>query len=250
MSLLSMAGMTNISSKSYEEHILSLNPIAYWPFDESSGTIINDLSGSEYHGTIQGGSESVEYNRQIIRKGSVGAMGFIHNKNANILFPRSYTKLTTIMGNDNTSTICGWIRVPVNNDTTSTVFRTGLGSQGARYGMAGGGRLFYSPSAWFNPDNNQIVLPSDLVPDTNYFFAWVKDSPNQLMYVYINGVYYFQTSPFTYNQYDVDSNSLGLFIGYHTTNNGFRGNLSDLAMFEYALTNEEIEQIYLLGKMD
>jgi hypothetical protein len=39
---------------SYQSIILADNPVAYWPLDETSGTVAHDLSGNGYNGTYEG----------------------------------------------------------------------------------------------------------------------------------------------------------------------------------------------------
>lgn len=67
MSLPSMAGMMNVASLSYEDYVLSLNPVAYWPFNDQPGGIITDLSPSNYHGNTAYESEGgITYNGDIL----------------------------------------------------------------------------------------------------------------------------------------------------------------------------------------
>lgn len=43
-----------VSAPTYSDKILSLGPIAYWPFNEASGTTALDISGNGYNGTYAG----------------------------------------------------------------------------------------------------------------------------------------------------------------------------------------------------
>lgn len=46
--------LTVVTPTAYEQSLLPLNPIAYWPLNESSGTVAHDLIGN-YNGTYVGG---------------------------------------------------------------------------------------------------------------------------------------------------------------------------------------------------
>ncbi|HWY29583.1 MAG TPA: LamG-like jellyroll fold domain-containing protein [Candidatus Acidoferrum sp.] len=52
--LSSALSLTVISPTTYQQSLLSLNPIAYWPLNETSGTVAHDLVGN-YNGTYHGG---------------------------------------------------------------------------------------------------------------------------------------------------------------------------------------------------
>jgi Concanavalin A-like lectin/glucanases superfamily/Glycosyl hydrolases family 2, sugar binding domain/Glycosyl hydrolases family 2/Glycosyl hydrolases family 2, TIM barrel domain/Immunoglobulin domain len=54
MALSSALILTVVSPNQYQQSLLSLNPIAYWPLNETSGTIAHDLVGN-YNGTYVGG---------------------------------------------------------------------------------------------------------------------------------------------------------------------------------------------------
>lgn len=43
-----------VSGLSYQGVILGDKPVAYWPLNETSGTLANDLSGNGYNGTYEG----------------------------------------------------------------------------------------------------------------------------------------------------------------------------------------------------
>jgi hypothetical protein len=44
----------NFGGPLYTDLVLSLSPIAFWPFGEASGTTANDISGNGYNGTYAG----------------------------------------------------------------------------------------------------------------------------------------------------------------------------------------------------
>jgi hypothetical protein len=50
----SALNLTVVPPTSYQQSLLSLNPIAYWPLTETSGTVAHDLVGN-YNGTYNGG---------------------------------------------------------------------------------------------------------------------------------------------------------------------------------------------------
>lgn len=234
--------MVNIATPSYEDYVLSLSPIAYWPFNETSGTVVNDLSESGYHGNIVNGIEGITYSGDILRNGSSGAMGFGIDAPtiSHSSFNHSYTKVSELMGNEGASTICGWLK-----RTANTTYNTML----AKYEYPSGGQARYRimHNNFESPENtNRVTVPNYDIGSI-YFFAWVKDNDLEVAKVYTNGSYYYSVWVRSTRTaaHPLQIPGTGSWNYYP-----MRGYISDIAMFDYALSDEEIEQMYSLGKIE
>ena len=80
------------------------------------------------------------------------------------------------------------------------------------------------------------------------FFAWRKDFDNKTFKVFSNGNWY--TSSMSYVEW-ILIGTTGLYIpaAYDWDYYPMRGYISDIAMFDRALSDEEIEKIYELGQL-
>lgn len=238
-----MAGMVNIATPSYEDYVLSLSPIAYWPFNETSGTVVNDLSESGYHGNIVNGIAGITYSGDILRNGSSGSMGFGINAPtiSHASFSNDYTKVSELMGNEGASTICGWFK-----RTANTTYNIMLATYS--HPSRGWSRYRITNNHFESRDNNNRVTVPNYSIGSIYFFAWVKDNELEVAKVYMNGSYYYSSGWSQSTQtatYPLQIPGTGSWDYYPT-----RGYISDIAMFDYALSDEEIEQMYSLGKIE
>ena len=53
--LVSGMMLMGAAKRLYKQVVLADKPVAFWPLDETSGTVANDLSGNGYNGTYTGG---------------------------------------------------------------------------------------------------------------------------------------------------------------------------------------------------
>ncbi|MFZ2148638.1 MAG: LamG domain-containing protein, partial [Sedimentisphaerales bacterium] len=203
--------------------------VAWWRFDEGSGTTAMDSSGNGNDGTLEGGAQWVA--------GQLGgALGF-NGSNARVVAPN-------IPFNNRSFTIVMWVNAVLYTGE-QVVFSTGLtgsnntdmhlriGGVGSGNVPAGGIRMgFY---------NNDLDTAGGLIQEnTWYHITFWYDFENQNRRIYINGVQEAEASATPY--LGTTGNTV---IGAWGTGQWFRGIIDDVQVYNHALTEGEIQAAML-----
>jgi len=203
--------------------------VAWWRFDEGSGTTAVDSSGNGNDGTLEGGAQWVA--------GQLGgALGF-NGSNARVVAPN-------IPFNNRSFTIVMWVNAVLYTGE-QVVFSTGLtgsnntdmhlriGGVGSGNVPAGGVRMgFY---------NNDLDTAGGLIQEnTWYHITFWYDFENQNRRIYINGVQEAEASATPY--LGTTGNTV---IGAWGTGQWFRGIIDDVQVYNHALTEAEIQAAML-----
>ncbi len=201
------------------------NLVAWWPFDEGSGTIAGDWSGNGYDGTIGGGTQWVAGMLN-------GALQF-NGSDAEVVAPH-------IAFDNRSFAIALWVNLGQNSaehiafsqrqsDSTGLNLHLRLGGTGNP--AAGGINFgFYS---------NDLVTGGDLLAlNTWYHLTFTYDYANQDRRIYVDGVQVAQATATPY--LGTTGNTV---IGSWDTGQFFTGMIDDVQVYHKALSDAEIAKI-------
>ena len=205
--------------------------VAWWRFDDGSGTTAVDSSGNDLDGTLEGGTQWVG--------GKIGGAIQFNGSNARVVAP--YVPLDS-----RSFTITMWVN-PVLYTGEQVVFSTGLsGSNNTdmHYRIGGpniaagnvpprGVRMgFY---------NNDLDTPGGLIQDnTWYHITFWYDFANQNRRIYINGEMEAEGTASPYLGSTSDT-----IIGAWGTGQWFQGIIDDVQIYDTPLTEDEILAVML-----
>jgi len=216
---------------SYVESIVSLGPLAYWRFNETNGTTAFDYYGGHdatYMATAAPGAEAprspqfpgFEADNQAVQLD--GSSGFVNGP-------------VGFMNNLSSFTMLGWIRRGADQAN-----RTGIFGQNdiVEFGYINNNTL----ELW--TDNGLDVSPNPF-PNSEWDHVAVSaDGSPGTARMYTNGVlagFRAQVLP--------DPNNFAFNIGgggvFDATGNFFNGQIDEVAVFDKALTSEQICSVYL-----
>ncbi|MFH1716128.1 MAG: LamG domain-containing protein, partial [Planctomycetota bacterium] len=218
MSLVVVLGLTLTSPADAEL-------VAWWTFDEGSGTIAADYSGNANDGVLNGGGQWVD--------GQLG--GAIQFNGTN-----SYVAAPHIPFNSRSFTIAMWVN-PVLYTDQQVIFgqvQTGslnlsmhfrIGGPGGSGPVPGAVRMgFYS---------NDLNTAGGLIQDNNwYHLTFWYDFPNQTRRIYIDGVQQAEDNGAPYLGASGETR-----IGQWNNNQWFRGIIDDVQIYSHPLTQAEID---------
>lgn len=219
---------------SYLAWLASLNPVAYWPLNETAGPTVNELlSGSN---GVYGGSFTLTIG------GAVGA-GF-GNPHRIVIFNGSsgYAQIPRVIGSTNFS-IAFWMRTATTGGTTNW-----YNGQGLVDGEVGGttgdfGVALVGNKVGFGIGNPDTTLNSVKAVNDNLWHQVVatRDAGSGTMTLYIDG----KLDATTNGPAGSRTSSPALRLGSLQTGvNFFAGSLSDVSMFQQVLTSNQIAKLY------
>ncbi len=199
--------------------------VAWWRFDDGSGTIAADSSGTGNDGALQGGAQWVA--------GQLGQAIQFNGSNARVV-------AANIPLNSRSFTVAMWVN-PVLYTGEQVVFSTGLtganntdmhfriGGVGSGNVPPGGVRMgFY---------NNDLDTAGGLIQENNwYHLTFWYDFANQNRRIYIDGKQAAQGSAAPYL-----GTSGNTVIGAWGSGQWFRGIIDDVQVYSHALTDAEIQ---------
>ena len=229
---------------SYNASVLALNPVGFWPLNETSGTTAFDDSGHGNNGTYQSGvtlGVSGVPNPPFVGFASNSlAAGFSGSLNNN-----SCVTLTNLPINSASVTIAEWI-YPTDPSAIGTTFWNAGQNAGFSYGYYNNAALGYN---WHGGDASQWTYTAFTPPVDQWSFVALVITPT-------NAVFYMGNSnglsSLTNNDDDTAVNfTTGTSIGGpdNGSTTGFNGSLSDVAVFNYSLAPAQITQLYDNGVM-
>jgi len=234
----SVAPATIVVTTNYNAGILQLNPVGFWPLNETNGTVAFDISGHNNNGAYKSGA--------ILGKSGVpnppfagfagGSLAAGFNSSAN----NSWVTLTNLPVNSSNVTITEWI-YPTNASALGTTFWN-LGQN------AGLSRAYYNNAAlgynWHGGDGNQWNYSAFTPPVNQWSFVALVITPT-------NAVFYMGNTNGLSSMINNDGNSAvnfttGTSIGGDGTNDGtgFNGSLCDVTVFNYSLSSSQLEKLY------
>jgi len=199
--------------------------VAWWRFDDGSGTTAADSSGTGNDGTLEGGAQWVA--------GQIGQAIQFNGSNARVV-------AANIPLNSRSFTVAMWVN-PVLYTGEQVVFSTGLtGANNTdmhfRLGGAGSGNV-PPGGARMGFYNNDLDTAGGLIQDNNwYHLTFWYDFANQNRKIYIDGVQKAQGTAAPY--LGTTGNTI---IGAWGSGQWFRGIIDDVQVYSHALTDAEIQ---------
>ena len=219
---------------SYLGWSFSDNPVAYWPLNETAGTVAFDAVHGN-NGLYVGG--------YVLYTGGVTGAGFASPHRA-VLYNGSsgYTQIPRLIGGTDFS-IVFWVRTTVTGGSPNWYNGQGL-VDGEVSGTTGDfGVALVGGKVGFGIGNPDITLPSVKTINNNLWHqvAVTRNAGSGAMSIYIDGTFDSGTTGPT----GVRTNSPSLRIGSLQTGTGFfNGSISDVAMYSQVLTANQIATLY------
>lgn len=219
---------------SYRGWAFGLNPVAYWPLDETTGPIAYDLVRGS-NGVYAGGYT-------LATGGAVGAGFGNPHRIAFYNGSSGYTQIPRLIGNTNFS-IVFWVRTGATGGGANW-----YNGQGLVDGEVGGttgdfGVALVGAKVGFGIGNPDTTLTSVASINNNAWHqvAVTRDVTSGLMTLCIDGKF---DSSLT-GPAGVRTNSPALRLGsLQTGANFFNGSLSDVTMYQQVLTTNQIATLY------
>lgn len=234
-------GAASLKADEYSTTVLSLNPVGFWPLNETSGTTAFDISGNQNNGEYQGG----------VTLGAAGVSnppfaGFASDDLAagfSAAASDSWVTVTNLPINSASVTITEWVYPTVPGDLGTTFWNNGQN--------AGLARAYFNNAAmgynWHGGDGNQWTYSAFSPPVGQWSFLALVITPT-------NAIFYMGNTNGLSSMINNDGNSAvnfttGTTIGGDGGNDGsgFNGSLSDVAVFNSSLTPAQITTLFVGG---
>lgn len=199
--------------------------VAYYPFNEATGNEVRNLSGNaDYNGTVNGATWW-------------GCTAFIGNLGHQVMEfdgVDDYVKLSSSVLNDLSSfTLEGWVKLNLQVSSKVSLFGQ---NDVIEFGFNDDGKL----SGWVSTKDS--IQTDDSYPsNTWHHVAFVGNGSNLLLY--INGIESKSISHTPVNNYGSSSDSFKIGAGVWSggTRNLFKGQISEVRIWNKARTAEEIK---------
>lgn len=232
------------SSATFDTFMADLGPLAWWKLDDEASGPVQDHSVNGLHGSLTD-PERVTFRGPPLRKGHPGAMGFcVASAGIARVDAPSNTAISGLMQPGNSATISMYVhRTAFTTFNFTLAFFTNAGYGNAKY------RIYSRDFIFEARDNaNQVASTGMNLLNETYFVVARKDVNNSKYDLFVNGVWFASAMPFT--QPSLAGGGPLQFPGSAFWNYyGMRGYMSDVALFDRALTDAEIGQLYLLGAL-
>ena len=199
----------------------SADLVAWWRFDDGSGTTAVDSSGSGNDGVLEGGAQWVA--------GQIGGAVQFNGSDSRVVAPH-------IPLNNQSFTIAMWVNPVLYTNETVVFSQVQTNSQhlSMHYRLWGDGRVrmgFYS---------NDLDTVAGTVADNNwYHITFWYDYDSQDRRIYINGVQAAQGSAAPYLGASGDT-VIGM---WDNTAQWFRGIIDDVQIYDHPLSENEIQAV-------
>jgi len=200
-----------------------------------SGTVWNDLSGNGNNGTLVNGP--------TFDSGNGGSIVFDGVDDGINLPNNSIFYLTPNQNQTN----CGWFNT--NKTNTSTIIYDARNNLPTTLGYFVGVQNNGTLRAWFYntfTDGSSLQISTPINQNTWYFYSVVFNRTG-LMLLYLNGTLKdsINISPFANNNYSINTNPTIGIKSYSVSGiNPFNGNISNVSIYNRALTAQEVLQNY------
>jgi WD40 repeat protein/serine/threonine protein kinase len=246
------------SGKSYHEGPWAENPLAWWKFDETSGSVAEDSSGKAYYATVVEGRPTWDPN---------GKFGGCVNFDATYGFAIPKEVFISV---DSALTISVWVNGDKNQRNCQNVILQAGGDQGRPY-------IVVVETAW--QDNGRVsfitgrehryyyrggytegvdavtfkAAPHQWADRWNHY-VFVKDAEQGFQRIYLNGKLVAERTGSTKPIAGIKTARIG--IATDRSGGQYLGKLDDLRIYNYALSQDEIASLFAskeagpIGKSD
>ncbi|MGI6278198.1 MAG: DUF2341 domain-containing protein [Patescibacteria group bacterium] len=248
-------------------------PVGHWKFNECQGTIAHDSSGNENHGTINIGASAPQITGGTCSAPTDGTGAWYNGREGKINSAMSFdgvddyiiSQNTNISEQNNGVTSSAWVFIssPINSETDLISHGGGNWSPYCywKLGLNSSGRIQLRTGWWSGVGGDGFVLANssnDMVPLNRWFMItgiinYDFSSNLTLLKIYINGKII--TNEQHIGKYLYNITDRPFVIGARTQSiypanppqNYFTGLMDDVRIYNYALTNEQINTLYNNG---
>lgn len=221
------------------------NPVGWWKMDECQGAIIHDSSGNNNHGTLSIGQSGTQNSIGTCQNGTSAAWtnGASGHTNASLYLDGTddYIESANNFGSYKELTISAWIKTTSTksegNTLISNIYDFGSGWQGIllNIGRNTAGKVaYYAGGGWIestSPNYNSgqwinIIVTHDSTGTVKFYKNAILDG--------------------TATGKTLTNSTTPLFIGYERsgTPRYFQGQIDDVRLYNYALTEEQVKVLY------
>ena len=211
---------------------ISPGPVAYWKFDEGTGTTANDSSGQGNYGNIVNGPSWQNEENCVFDK----CMAFNASEYVDLGNPKSL-QITE------SQTISMWLK-PANFSARRNPYAKAYGGEGTITQETSGTLNYYYGTAGTNSSPYQgFNSGQSLTLNEWNYITIVRDLENMKLRWYINGK---ETSETNASYAAATASSLTAYIGNGYTNR-YAGLIDEVKIYPYARTEEQIKSDYIAG---
>ncbi|MGI4790252.1 MAG: LamG domain-containing protein [Janthinobacterium lividum] len=229
------------AQNAYSQAVLAANPLAYFPLDSvNEGSVVNGFT-TTFNGsatvTAPGGGAPI-----LSDPSNVGAS---FNGTPDTSGFGTGPSISTSVGSANptgASTMLGWFSLaqpPPGNGGIVNYYVAGRSQVGNDLDLQvyTDGRLYY-----FTAGGGYINTPTPLSLNQYYFFAATEDPATQIADLYLDG----QLAATSTGDVSGSAHTSAFTIGDSSvfTPRNFDGSIDDVALYNYALTGEQVANIY------
>jgi hypothetical protein len=232
-----------VAQAAYVDVVDALNPLGYWRMGESAGTTVTDYSGS-YNGTYSGG----------VTLGATGALSGDSDTAASFdgsndmiidIGPSAGLVLPADLSVSFCVKVAAFATSSMTPDALFTLIADAPGTgttKLAELAVDENGDIVYTHEYGTNAGSEQthIFLTADLLIDTWYNIALIRDSSAQEVDLYIEGslldTYSYTNQP--------DGHTEGTLSIGGSSGTKFEGALDEFALFNSMLTGQNVTDIY------
>ncbi len=196
--------------------------LGYWPFNGNA----NDESGNGNHGTVNGATLTTD------RNGTFNAS--YHFNGSKILIP-----LTQQMVSMSSRTISLWFK-SITGQSGGRLF------EATNYSWGTGCYNSNQFDCWYQKSNQAYVFVGETFQSNNLWncLVFICDSASQSKKIYLNGILINSGIPVSNPGDPTSWQNHFLNIGQGNTNESFIGSIDDIAIYNRALTQQEITQLF------
>lgn len=217
---------------SYAAAIIAGNPMAFWPLNETSGTTAIDYAGG-FNGTYNG---NVTLGVPGAIAGSADTAAYFDGTNAYVGTPLQLNNMPNV-------TLLGWIR-----RETNQLNRTGLFGQNdlIEFGYIDNNTI----QAWVDDFDQAVNVSPNPIPNQQWGQVGLVLNSG-LATVYVNGspagMTNLPSANYGSNAFTFNIAGGGIFDTIGANGNWFNGRVDEVAVYNRALTSDEICSLYFLG---
>lgn len=223
--------------RSYQQVILADKPVGFWPLNETSGTVANDLSGNGWNGTYTGGVElaAITFPSGGAAAKFDGSTGYVFGDSG---VPTAATTNVTLEA---------WVNFDGNTSPNGgCALKNGSCSYGSGYGMGNGANSFDTAGADFlglyeimswNPTTVAI-------PTSGWHHLVIVIGANSASTFYLDGT---ELATNGNSAINAPTTSWSIATDYNYGARFFDGAIANAAIYNTALTSAQILNHYNAG---